>query len=128
MRVRTRLAIAAAALAAAIAPGVAQAAPDTVVNFDDLPTGTAPGHYYENTAGVQFGIPADFGLPAYGTDRCNVRARLDRGGHQRQVADVRLLHGRRARQLGLPGGDQLPRGAPRRSASGCGRPTTAPVP
>src|SRR5262249_49198709 len=26
--------------------------------------------YYENTAGVQFGIPADFGFPTYGTDRC----------------------------------------------------------
>ena len=57
MRIRTRLAIAAAALAAALAPGVAAAAPDTVINFDDLPAGAAPGHTYQASTGVEFGNP-----------------------------------------------------------------------
>ena len=68
MRIRTRLAIAAATIVAAAVPAVAQAAPDTVVDFNDLPDNTAPANHYMNSAGVQFGIPADFGLPAFGSN------------------------------------------------------------
>ncbi len=46
-----------------ILPGVAAAAPDTMIGFDDLPVGTVVSDQYASSDGTSFGDPASFGLP-----------------------------------------------------------------
>jgi len=52
----------------------AAAQPDTTVDFERVPNGTAVTTQYVSPEGVEFGDPTEFGLPAFGLS-CGVTAR-----------------------------------------------------